>query len=313
MLTGNILSSFTMRLCGRKMNLLFSFVPTLIGWIYITFAIDYPMLLVSCLLIGFGSGVNVPVGLVYYAETCAPKVRGLLLGAMVSSVSIGIALVHTFGIFLDWKMASKVCTALPILGFCWTLFVPESPAWLLSQQRMEKAKENFIWLRGFDAASQAEFNTLLSRQEGRKSSWRQFWRSLVSMQFFRPFFMLILLFTVQQWSGLNVIVFHSIFLLKKISAQIDEESCTIFIDLLRIASSLLGCYLLRILKRRILYFISAAGTVVSMVAIAVISEYNLSGTFSVIAMGCYIFALHSGVVTLPWLMNSEVRKISGGL
>lgn len=296
-----------MRFFGRKINLMFSFLPILIGWIYISFAINFPMMLVSGSLIGFGSGVNVPVGLVYYAETCEPKVRGFLLGVMVSSVSIGIFLVHILGILLHWKTSCYICAAIPTIAFFWTFFVPESPAWLLSKRRIEIAKENFIWLRGFDLASQAEFSALVSGQvESHKSSWRQFWRNLFSMQFFRPFFLLLLLFTVQQWSGLNVFVYHAIILLRAISPQIDEVKCVILIDVLRIGSSLVGCCLLKVLRRRTLYFISTGGTVLSMISVIVILKFDFNLTFLMIALSSYIYSMHSGLATLPWLMSSEV-------
>lgn len=297
-----------MRFFGRKMNLLLSYVPTMIGWIYISFAMDITMMLLSGMLIGFGSGVNVPVGLVYYAETCEPKVRGLLLGVMVSSVSIGIFVVHILGILLAWKTSCYFCVAIPTAAFCWTLFVPESPAWLLSKRKIEAAKKNFIWLRGFDPTSEAEFNALVSRQaESHKSSWRQFWRDIFSMQFFRPFFLLILMFTVQQWSGLNVFIYHTIILLRNISSELDDVKCAILIDVLRIWSSLVGAYLLKILRRRTLYFISTAGTIISMICIIVIVKFRLGVTLLMIALSSYIYSMHSGLVTLPWLISSEVR------
>jgi hypothetical protein len=62
-----------------------------------------------------------------------PRLRGVS-GALPSlSVSVGILVIYSLGSLVTWRSAAYVCSAFPIFVLLYTLFLPESPVWLIGK------------------------------------------------------------------------------------------------------------------------------------------------------------------------------------
>ncbi len=306
---GNVISTFTMRLYGRKLALISSHLPWIMGWLFLSFSQHFWSLLLGCFLIGFSAGFNSAVGNIYFAETCEPRLRGLFLGFISTSVSIGILLSHSLGILFYWRTALRISASIPTLSLVLSTFCPESVSWLVLKGRTEQAEKNFFWLRGNSVDNEREFRDLLNRRvENIRRNRRGLIKNIFSSKFLKPFFILVLLFTVQQGSGLNVIIFYAMDMLTKMSKDIGVARCTILIDIVRFISAVISCILLKCARRRTLYFLSAACTILSLIVTATAITTNLPPTVLIISLCTYICSMQAGIITLPWLMNSEVFK-----
>lgn len=83
------------------------------------------------------------------AEITEAKYRGTLTASGTTCVIIGILTQFVFGTFLPWRTIAVICTALPIATITALHFVPESPYWLISKNRIDDAKKSLAWLRGW--------------------------------------------------------------------------------------------------------------------------------------------------------------------
>jgi hypothetical protein len=74
--------------------------------------------------------------------------RGLLSSIPFVSYSTGIFIVYVLGATLHWQTVAWLATILPVLSFASFTLMPESPVWLVRNNRVQEASKALIWLRG---------------------------------------------------------------------------------------------------------------------------------------------------------------------
>ena len=138
---GSIMAFVLMNRYGRKMAILISIMPLILGWILIALAPSHLIILTGRIVAGIGVGILSPVAQVLLAEISSPNIRGLLIGVPFVSYSMGILVVYGLGSFLDWRIVAWSGLVFPIMSFILLVFTPESPTWLASKGHFEKAKK----------------------------------------------------------------------------------------------------------------------------------------------------------------------------
>lgn len=74
--------------------------------------------------------------------------RGLLSSIPYVSYSMGIFIVYVLGATLHWQTVAWIATILPLLALLSFTLMPESPVWLVRNNRVQEAGEALNWLRG---------------------------------------------------------------------------------------------------------------------------------------------------------------------
>ncbi|KAJ1260852.1 hypothetical protein BS78_10G264400 [Paspalum vaginatum] len=118
------------------------------------------VLLLARLVDGFGVGLAVTLVPVYISETSPPEIRGLLntLPQFTGSFGMFFAYVMIFYMTLQpgpsWRLMLGALS-LPSLAYLalTSLYLPESPRWLVSKGRMKDARAVLQMLRGRDDVS----------------------------------------------------------------------------------------------------------------------------------------------------------------
>lgn len=72
------------------------------------------------------------------------------MASSFAAYSFGILLIYAFGASFEWNVVAFCGTVLPVVAFISFSFVPESPAWLIREGKIEKARSALLWLRGGD-------------------------------------------------------------------------------------------------------------------------------------------------------------------
>lgn len=281
-------------------------------------------LLVGRFLTGFCVGLLGPPGPIFISEISDPKHRGLFVGSISLAISLGIFLIHAFGIFLSWKMSAIICGVFPFISFILLAYVPESPPWLLLQGRLEEAADAFVWLRGHDEEAFREFELMVSGQRAATSgspnsatnniSPSQWRRIIQEKPFYKPLLVMLCYFAIMQFSGINTIIFYTVTIVKEILGdQVNEYLATLLIDALRLGMSVVACFAMGRYGRRPLSLISNAGTIVCLLTLSlylyIAEQSGQMQQFAYIPLTLlagYIVFVSIGLNPLPWCMNGEL-------
>ena len=155
---------------GRRPTIILLCIPLLSGWVTVGLSGGS----ITCICIGRvlqGFGIMSSVTQVYLVEIAdaqrrycikchfkqkllsfetLPKVnnrtrnfyvyiRGWIGGSGALTVSAGITLVYVVGAFTTWRVACIICGAIPILVAITMPFLPETPNWLIANNKKEDA------------------------------------------------------------------------------------------------------------------------------------------------------------------------------
>ncbi|CAG9560690.1 unnamed protein product [Danaus chrysippus] len=329
---GCILSGYLMDAIGRRKTLIFSEVPLIIGWILVASAVNVPMMYVGRLLIGLGSGMVGAPARVYTCEVSQPHLRGML-GALASvGVSTGVLIQYVIGSITTWNVLAGVSAIVPIVSLLGMILLPETPNYLLTQDKKDKAESSLAKLRGSTCNLQEEIDKMITFKEKNhveplKTS-KEIIKAILSPSALKPFGILALYFFIYQWCGVNTITFYAIEVFEASGASLDKYYLTISMGILRVVFTVVGCILCRRCGRRPLTFVSAFGCGSTMITLSVYMYYvqywnnnNIPPQHSWIPIAAiYLFTVFCtlGYLIVPWIMIGEVyptqvRGIIGGM
>ena len=109
---------------------------------------------------------------VYNAEVAHPDLRGTLSALYPIQLALGLLLTFTLGHFIENFTLYCLLLSIPsIVYFVLSLFIPESPFWLISKDKEEEAVKVLKWLRQNDDV-QKEFEEIKAKKELEDSSPR---------------------------------------------------------------------------------------------------------------------------------------------
>jgi len=278
------------------------------------------------LLTGLSTGLLDPPTAVCIIEVTKQRYRGAALAMITFLVSAGILAVHTMGTFLGWRLVSALCSAVPFAGYVLIWFTPESPVWLSED---EDRRHRRLTATVCDHASGGvpsrpppEIDSQPPLSAVKPTTRQCFSRP----SFLGPLAVLSTFFFVQQFSGVNAVAFYSVTLLKRVGPDLNEYHCTMAVDVIRLAVSVLACGLTKRYGRRPLAVVSAVGTCLSLLCLAAsvrdsdtpatpgsvavhavpapLATASLAPVMSIVA---YMVFVNIGLVPLPWIMSGEVR------
>ena len=81
-------------------------------------------------------------------ESASPRVRGALGSFPAIFLSLGILIAYIIGSFVEYDVLAFILAGFPACLFVAMFFMPETPAWLLSQNREEEARKSLQFFRG---------------------------------------------------------------------------------------------------------------------------------------------------------------------
>lgn len=141
-LVGSIAIGYLADRFGRKMSFLMSNLLNGIAGILVAVAPNYVSLLVFRTLYGFGVKGGWVAGYVLITEIVGVEFRRTVGVIYQMFFSVGILILPLLAYFItDWRWLQVVITAPYILFLSYYWFIPESPRWLLSQNKKAKAVE----------------------------------------------------------------------------------------------------------------------------------------------------------------------------
>lgn len=114
-------------------------LPIMISWLLITLATEHSCIYASRILSGIaGAGIFFLVSN-YVSEISCDSIRGILASILIFSLNSGILIAYILGGIISFRVFPVVIIALAVLYFVTFIFMPESPVYLVRQNRMNEA------------------------------------------------------------------------------------------------------------------------------------------------------------------------------
>ncbi|KAI5706000.1 hypothetical protein M8J76_015834 [Diaphorina citri] len=321
---GSFIGGFCMEWTGRVRALHLTMIPYLLGWIIIAMSQNVFHLILGRCLCGLSMSMGANAANVYIAEVARPILRGSLMSVGSLFISMGMLIIYLQGFLVrDWRLAAWLCVGYGLIPFLAILaFCSASPVWLVTQNRMEEAKKSIAFLLRRDKSSEelTDFRLqelitekqLRQRTNDTRTYLRKFVDTVRKPQTYKPFWILIILFFLQQFTGLYIILVFAISIFTGMGSTLDPYISTICLGVLRLIMGVVTTYVLRTCGRRKLCILS--GTVMTL-------AMSLSGYFihtdlhqqdsllkfvPILCILVFITFGTLGLVTLPWMISAEM-------
>ncbi|KFV55512.1 Solute carrier family 2, facilitated glucose transporter member 6, partial [Tyto alba] len=332
-------------LLGRKLSIMFSALPSAVGYALMAGAQGMEMLLLGRVLTGDvrlhpgnvpGGRTRVVLLQVYISEISHPGVRGMLgacpqIMAVLGSLVL-YALGKYLGLVLDWRwlaVAGEVPVLVMIILLC---FMPNSPRFLLSQGKDDEALGSLRWLRGKDTDYAREYEQI--KDSVRKQSQRVSCAEIKDPFIYKPILIAVGMRFLQQLSGVTCVLVYLQSIFKKTSVILKPEYDAALVGLVRLFSVAIAAVSMDKAGRKILLFVSAGVMLVSNLTMGLyihfvpasqngtvanktlVSSANLSAEptnyitlIPLLATMFFIMGYAMGWGPITWLLMSEVLPL----
>lgn len=313
---GALLAGFAMEYVGRLNTIKISAVPCLLGWFLIATGNSFGAVLCGRLLTGVSAGMGTSPAIVYITEVAKPELRGALVSTCPTLASFGMMLSYVKGAYLTWRTAAwttVIYVVIPLLLI--SIWIPESPVWLVARGRVDEAEKSLKWLAG-DKSSlpEQQLAALVKSQDMKALVTSGFMGRLAGLgrpTGFKPLLVLFGLFFFQQFSGVYTTLFYSVELFKDVGSSMDPSMATILVGLMRLIMSFFITALLGRFGRRPLCMLSACGMAVCMVVSGCTTWYINDGRegmswLPVVCVLLYVCSSMIGLLSIPWTMTAEL-------
>lgn len=208
---------------GRKWSLVIGCSFIILGAIIQGVANNFSMFIAARILIGVGGGISQTSGPVQLAECAYPTHRATLTSLMLASWPMGafIASMVTWGPYntdmkynnWSWRIPSLLQCAMPAVQILLAILGPESPRWLISKGKMDKALDFFAKYHGDGDPSarlvqfqMAEISATIEAEKIQKQSrWAEYFASKAMLH---RLFITIALPAMQQLTGNSILSYY---------------------------------------------------------------------------------------------------------
>jgi MFS transporter, SP family, galactose:H+ symporter len=307
-LCGGLLTDFL----GRKRTLFLTVILFLVGTFCLYDAQTYGLLMIGRFIAGLAIGIGSVTAPLYIAEISPSRNRGALVSLNQLMITIGILVSfwvsYMYAGSADWRDMFTIGFIPAILQFVGLFFIPESPAWLISQRRTAAAEKSLHRLE-MDT-SQAHF---VDEEKKVDHPTSKSFRALLDPGVRLAFFVGIGLSVFQQVTGINTVIYYAphIFQLAGFASAESAILATTWVGILNVLMTIVALWLVDKAGRRVLLLISLGGMTLSLALLgtAFLAFSSEEGLLAIVCLMVYIASFAIGLGIVPWLIISEIYPL----
>ncbi|TRY77327.1 hypothetical protein TCAL_06963 [Tigriopus californicus] len=220
---GSLTSGYLSERIGRKYTLILAVLTLILGWVTLYIAATLPLVVISRCISGSGFGIAMPSAYMLLSEVSLLRLRGALgvCNILIGNVAFLLSLILAALLPFNWIVP---LSAIPCFIFLLLVyFLPESPLWLVKQNRVKEAETILTWLRGEDYPILQEVEELVHEvtQEADDITWQEKLQFLRTKQVIKPMLIMFAMFTMEASCGADLITFYSLDIIDKAKLTLD--------------------------------------------------------------------------------------------
>lgn len=316
MLVGALLASRLVTYFGRRRSLASAGILFFFGALAATFSTTGLILIISRFVLGIAIGVAAVATPLYLSETATAKMRGGMIACYQLAITIGIVCSYSVNYLLidsnAWRtmfITSAIPALILIIG---VIFLPESPRWLLSVGRRDDAISALRRLRGKEWTQESsdqeinEIETTLAKEPHNSGNWRL----LFSKPLLAVLILGVMLFCLQQLSGINVVIYYAPQIFKELGfpSTSGQILATMGIGIVNVIATIYAILYIDKIGRRKLLLFGFSGTFISLALLSILSFYDVDALnyISVFCLILYIIAFAVSLGPIPYIAMAEI-------
>lgn len=274
---------------------------------------------------GFGIGIASNVSPVYIAEVAPAPVRGKFVSLNQLTIVLGILMAQlaNWQIGESFTQGSETLTASGIewawrwmfwaelipagLFFLLSFIIPESPRWLATVQKTDRARAILVRIGGTGYAEKtlAELATLTGKEEEKAG-----WGALLKPDVRNVLVIGGVLAIFQQWCGINVIFNYAHEIFSEAGYAVSDVLMNIVVTgVTNVVFTFVAIYTVDKWGRRTLLFVGSAGLAILYAILGTCYFLGMSGwpmlLWVVLAIACYAMSL----APVVWVVLSEIFPV----
>lgn len=298
---------------GRRKTLIAGAILFIVGSVIAPLSPNVVVLFIARALLGIAVGFTSVTAPVYVSELAPPQTRGMLIGLYQFALTSGIALADLVGYWFagpqGWRLMFAFGLIPAVLFLFMVLTVPESPRWLVAQNRMAEAEsvlKSYTDEAGANLLLEDIRVSLITKME---RSWSALWSPAVRGSLFIAVgFMLLAPAT-----GINAVVYYGpqIFSLAGIGSDKNAIFATLLVAVTNVLATVIALVLVDRVGRKPLLYAGLGGMTVALLTLAVSfhKQAALGHSMGAIATACLMFFITCyafSIGPIAWILVSEV-------
>ncbi|KAL3461882.1 general substrate transporter [Aspergillus heterothallicus] len=310
---------------GRKPVLLSGIVIICIASAIQAASVNLAMFIISRLLVGFGGMFSAQPSPMLIAELAYPTHRGKYTSAYWTMFYSGSILSSwaTFGCqdinsSWSWRIPSVLQAGYPLIQLAFLCWVPESPRWLVAQDRVSEASAILKKYHDGEESPDAppsplvalEISEIVQAIQLEKTAQRTGWSALIATPGnCKRTIIAICVGGFAQWNGVSVVSYFLSLVLNSvgITSAYTQTLINGFLQLFNFMAAFMAAFLVDQLGRRTLFLWSSIGMLISFIvwtACSAINSETGSKPAGIIVIVCvFIVFFHYDIAWTPLLLG----------
>ncbi|GJM68229.1 hypothetical protein HMSSN036_04450 [Paenibacillus macerans] len=313
--TGAALSGYMSERIGRKKVLLAAGFLFVVGSICSALQDTFTGYVIFRMIGGVGIGITSTICPVYNAEIAPAKYRGRLVALNQLAIVTGIFLVYfqnswivsmgdeAWGVSTAWRWMFGAGAVPGLVFMILMFFIPESPRWLIKQNRPYEALPILLKIHGEEAAKQ-EVLEIKESFQNESDSFKQLFAPGIRVALFIG----VMLAIMQHITGINAILYYAPVIFKGMGLGTDASlTQTIWIGLINVLFTIVSVWLIDKAGRKVLLMIGTSLMTICLAVIGAAFKMDLTaGPLVLIMILIYVAAYAISLGPIVWVMISEI-------
>ncbi|KAF4769218.1 hypothetical protein N7455_008926 [Penicillium solitum] len=303
---------------GRRWGMIVESVVFVFGVILQTISTSIPLFVAGRFFAGLGVGLLSATIPLYQSETAPKWIRGTIVGAYQLAITIGLLLAAIVNNSTKDRDDTG-CYRIPIaVQFAWAiilvvgmLVLPETPRFLIKQDRYEEATKALARLRRMDVndpAVVAELAEIQANHEYEMRLGKATYLEIVRGSLGKRLATGCAVQGLQQLAGVNFIFYYGTTFFQNSGIQ-NSFVITLITSIINVVSTFPGLYMVEKWGRRPLLMFGAVGMCVSQLIVAIVGtaiDSDVSNKVLIAFVCIYIFFFASSWGPVAWVVTGEL-------
>ncbi|KAM7270675.1 hypothetical protein ACFE04_029889 [Oxalis oulophora] len=323
-LLGSLGGGRTSDIIGRKWTMALAALIFQLGAGVMTFAPSFEILMVGRFLAGVGIGFGVMIAPVYIAEISPTVSRGALTSFPEIFINLGILLGYVSNyvfadlpVHINWRVMLAVGILPSVLIGVALFIIPESPRWLVMQNRVDEAREVLLKTNENESEVEERLQEILmaaGTNNEDKHEQKAVWRELLSPS--PPLRrMLITGFGIQcfqQITGIDATVYYSPTIFKEAGINGNSKllAVTVSVGVTKTIFILVAIFLIDKVGRKPLLYISTIGMTICLfglgLSLSLLGDSQITVALAILFVCGNVAFFSVGMGPVCWVVTSEI-------